>query len=203
MKCDPAKTLFIKQRRSIRRFLPKPVPDEVIQDILECARTAPSGHNAQPWLIGAVSDSARKNLIADLVINGRFIGQCAVCFAVFAERVSNYWLEDGCSATMNIITASTLHGIATCWVAGAGKSYGRDVADLLAVPRNYELVSLVAAGYPADSATSTKKPPGEVLFREAFDTEASAGGFSGPRPRKRNLRAVLRHRLRALVLKWL
>jgi nitroreductase len=38
-----------KKRRSIRRFKPDPVPDEIIQKILEAARWAMSGANGQPW----------------------------------------------------------------------------------------------------------------------------------------------------------
>jgi nitroreductase len=39
----------INRRRSIRKFKPDPVPDECITALLESARPAPSGCNAQPW----------------------------------------------------------------------------------------------------------------------------------------------------------
>ena len=40
----------IKERRSIREYLPKPIPREVLEDILDCGRLAPSARNIQPWL---------------------------------------------------------------------------------------------------------------------------------------------------------
>jgi nitroreductase len=45
-----------KKRRSIRRFKPDPVPDEIIQKILEAARWAMSGANGQPWEFIVVKD---------------------------------------------------------------------------------------------------------------------------------------------------
>ncbi|MGB4132227.1 MAG: nitroreductase family protein, partial [Tepidanaerobacteraceae bacterium] len=39
----------IKERRSIREYLPKPIPREVLEDILDCGRLAPSARNIQPW----------------------------------------------------------------------------------------------------------------------------------------------------------
>ncbi|MCJ7605382.1 MAG: nitroreductase family protein [Dehalococcoidales bacterium] len=40
---------FIRNRRTIRRFKPDPIPDEYIEKIIEAARWAPSGFNMQPW----------------------------------------------------------------------------------------------------------------------------------------------------------
>lgn len=39
----------IKHRKSVRKFLEKPVEDEKLNEILEAARLAPSGNNKQPW----------------------------------------------------------------------------------------------------------------------------------------------------------
>ncbi len=53
----------IKKRRSIRKFKPDPVPDELINRLLEAARLAPSGSNLQPWRFVVVkSKEARKKL---------------------------------------------------------------------------------------------------------------------------------------------
>ena len=49
-------------RRSVRRFLPTPVPNEQILAILAAASRAPSGVNAQPWLIHVVTGTARERL---------------------------------------------------------------------------------------------------------------------------------------------
>ena len=72
---------LVKNRRSIRRFKPDPVPDEYIEKIIEAARWAPSGYNSQPWEFLVVKDKGlrdrilqsidqHKNLIADVEATG-------------------------------------------------------------------------------------------------------------------------------------
>jgi len=39
----------IKSRRSVRKYLDKEIPKEILEDIVDCARLAPSGYNKQPW----------------------------------------------------------------------------------------------------------------------------------------------------------
>jgi nitroreductase len=57
---------LVKQRRTIRRFMPDPVPDEFVDKIIEAARWAPSGMNQQPWEFVVVKKPELKNQIADL-----------------------------------------------------------------------------------------------------------------------------------------
>jgi nitroreductase len=47
---------LLKQRVSVRSFQSKPIPEEVIQDLLEAARLSPSGGNEQPWIFGVITD---------------------------------------------------------------------------------------------------------------------------------------------------
>lgn len=56
----------IQNRRSIRRFKGDPLPREVLVEILEAARLAPSGKNLQPWRFVVVQGEARKELAACL-----------------------------------------------------------------------------------------------------------------------------------------
>ncbi len=55
---------FLRSRQSIRRFMPDPVSEEVIAQILETAMWAPSAHNRQPWRFVVVTDRTRKDSIA-------------------------------------------------------------------------------------------------------------------------------------------
>lgn len=161
-------TKFIKSRRSIRRFRMDPVPEEIIRDILECGSLAPTARNAQPWLLGAVTNQEIRHRLSDLAETGRFIRESPVCFALFTVSDEKYYLEDGCAATMNIILAATAHGLATCWVAGDKKEYAAKVRDLLHVPREYTLISLIACGYPNEEPQSRKKPLEEVVFFDKY-----------------------------------
>ncbi|CAJ37925.1 nitroreductase family protein [Methanocella arvoryzae] len=158
----------IKKRRSIRRFKNQPIPDDVLTEILDCARLAPTAINIQPWLIGCVTDKVQLERLANMADHGRFIKDSAACFAVFCEKGQKYYLEDGCAATMNIITAAAASGIGTCWVAGDKKEYVEAVRTLLEVPDKYTLVSLIAAGYPDEAPEKAKKSLAEVSFRNQY-----------------------------------
>lgn len=57
---------LMKKRRSIRRFKPDPIPDEYVTKVLEAARWAPSGANAQPWEFIVVKDQKTKDAMAEL-----------------------------------------------------------------------------------------------------------------------------------------
>lgn len=53
---------LVRNRHSVRSFLPDPVPDHVIRDVFETARWAASNNNSQPWHVAVVSGSARTRL---------------------------------------------------------------------------------------------------------------------------------------------
>lgn len=161
-------TDIIKARRSIRKYQAKPVPGAVVDDILDCARLAPTAINIQPWLIGCVTDKTLLERLAGLADHGRFIKNAAACFVVFCERGQKYYLEDGCAATMNVITAAAAKGIGTCWVAGDKKEYAEAARRLLNVPEQYTLVSLIPAGYPDEAPRKEKKKLDDVTFRDTF-----------------------------------
>ena len=56
----------VSSRKSIRRYKPDPIPDELIDKILEAARWAPSGENEQPWKLIVVKDPKTRNEIGQL-----------------------------------------------------------------------------------------------------------------------------------------
>jgi nitroreductase len=75
----------IEQRRSIRKFKSDPVPNEVITALLDAARLAPSGSNAQPWRFKIVKDSQTKKKLAEAAYNQSFIAQVPVVFVCCAD----------------------------------------------------------------------------------------------------------------------
>jgi PPOX class probable F420-dependent enzyme len=55
----------IRGRRSVRRYLDRPVPDELVDAVLEAARWAPSPHGRQPWRFAVISKTEMKSRLAD------------------------------------------------------------------------------------------------------------------------------------------
>ena len=164
-------TTVIKSRHSVRKFKPETVAEAVIKDVLECAAKAPSARNIQPWLFGVIRNKDTRAEIAGLTDNGRFIAESPVCFAVFGEKNETYYLEDCCAATENLILALQAHGVTSCWVAGDKKAYAAEIRILLGVPDTFTLVSLIAAGIPAEVIIARKKELKQIVFYEKFETE--------------------------------
>ncbi len=55
----------IRQRRSIRRYLPREVPEAVVFEVVEAAGWAPSAHNSQPWRFVVIQNARVKRLLAE------------------------------------------------------------------------------------------------------------------------------------------
>jgi nitroreductase len=157
----------LKTRRSIRAFTPQPVPREIIEDLVDCARLAPSAVNIQPWEFVAVTEPETLRGIAEATDHGRFIAEAPLCIAVLC-RDTKYYLEDCSAATCALLLAARAHGLGGCWVAGDKKPYGAAIGRLLGAPAEFKLVSLVAAGYPAEAPVKEKRSLAEVLHWEKF-----------------------------------
>ena len=155
----------------MRKYKSNPIEENILKDVLECARLAPTAMNEQPWLFGVITEKETLAKIADLTDHGKFIGDAVACFAIFGEKNAKYYLEDCCAATENIIIALQAYGIGSCWVAGEKKDYAESVRTLLGVPDRYTLVSLVPAGHPEDITLQKKKEIGKLSFFERYKEE--------------------------------
>jgi nitroreductase len=60
----------IRQRRAVRRYTDRPVPDDQLAELLRLALHAPTGHGAQAWGLLVVREPARREALADLVLRG-------------------------------------------------------------------------------------------------------------------------------------
>ena len=78
----------IKKRRSTRSFTGEPVSREMIMEMLEAARMAPSASNSQPWRFVAVTDNEEKKKLRQLCFNQTFIEEAGVDFIACADLSS-------------------------------------------------------------------------------------------------------------------
>lgn len=152
----------LKSRRSIRAYRRRPITREIIESIVDCGRLAATATNLQPWLFIAVENEPLRRSIAEATDYGKFIANAPICVAVFCRNVK-YFVEDGSAATQNILNAARALGLASCWVAGHQKPYAARIRDLLGLPAEYQLVSLVPVGYGAEEPKPEKRPLSDVL----------------------------------------
>ena len=78
----------IQQRRSIRKFRDEPVPTEMINELLEAARLAPSASNRQPWRFIVVTDPKERARLRQICWDQAFIEQAPVVFVCCADLTS-------------------------------------------------------------------------------------------------------------------
>ncbi len=157
----------LKTRRCVRAYTHEPVPREVIEELIDCARLAPTAHNVQPWEFVVVRDRAVLRQIAAVTDYGKFIVDVPVCIVVLCKD-TKYYLEDGSAATENILLAAHARGLGACWVAGDKKPYAARILDLVGAPAGYKLISLVPVGHPAEQSGQDKRALSDVLHWERF-----------------------------------
>lgn len=146
----------LKKRRSIRDYEEKEIPKEVLKEIINCARFAPTARNEQPWEFIVITEKETLKKMGDMAPNGSFIKDSVACIAVFCKD-TKYYLEDGSAATTYILLVAHALGIGSCWVAGDKKPYCGEIKNMLNVPKDYKLVSLVSLGYSTENVKEKRK----------------------------------------------
>jgi nitroreductase len=146
----------IKERRSVRRYKPDQIPDDILNRILETGRIAPSAKNIQPWHFIVVKNPEIKEMVADACRNQRFMAEASViiCGCALEDiawgRMGGYmssFAVDLAIAMEHMILAAANEGLGTCWI---GAFVEKDVKKILGIPDNVRVVALTPVGYPAE-----------------------------------------------------
>jgi nitroreductase len=75
----------IRKRRSIRRYQDKEVPPELIREVLEAARLAPSGSNLQTWKFKVVTDADTRKALREAAFGQKFVERAPVVIVACAD----------------------------------------------------------------------------------------------------------------------
>jgi nitroreductase len=155
---------LVRGRRSIRRYLEKPVEREKILTCIEAARLAPSADNVQPWRFLIIDDPNLKAQFAKEVFSGIYFvtkfAAKAPRLDIIANRIGKqiqnihyYYIDTGIAGEHIVLQAEEL-GLGTCWV---GWFNPRKARRFLKIPRKYKIVSLMAMGYYEKKPSREKK----------------------------------------------
>ncbi|MCL6465138.1 MAG: nitroreductase family protein [candidate division WOR-3 bacterium] len=165
----------VNRRFSVRAYKSDPVPDEVLNRILEAGRRAPSAKNYQPWKFIVVKDAAVRQALVPACRNQAFIAQAPVviCGCAIEElawkKMGGYWsaaVVDVAIALEHIILAATAEGLGTCWI-GAFKE--EEVRKVLGIPDGVKPVALTPLGYPAqEPKPQERKPLAEIVCFDRY-----------------------------------
>jgi nitroreductase len=159
----------IKTRRSVRRFKKERVPPNLLKEVLEAARWAPSARNGQPWRFIIIVDEDLKKRVANVTTAGKFLAEAPLGIAVAVNtRATRHPAEDGAAATMNILLAAHALGLGACWIGSYGSSYEEEVKRVLGVPEGWALLSIIALGYPDERPVSSRLDLKDLVYVNRF-----------------------------------
>jgi len=158
----------ITKRASIRQYLDKPIPKDLLEQLIDCGRRAPSARAVEPWEFIIITDKQVLGKLAGIAPNGKFIKDASVCIVIVCKE-TKYYLEDGCAATENILLMAADIGLGGCWIAGDKKDYADEVLSMLGVPGGIKLVSIISLGWPKEKVDQHKnRSLEEVIHWERF-----------------------------------
>ncbi len=165
----------IRTRRSIRKYKPKPVPDEKLKMILETARQAPSAANRQPWRFVVVRDAEKKKALAKVANNQTFLADAAAIVAAVGDpEVSKKWHDkDVMIAVEHMALAATALGYGTCWIGAFNED---EVKHLLNIPEGMHVIILLPIGMPDEKPPSRpRKDFSEIVYGEEYGKPFGTG----------------------------
>ena len=167
---------LIRSRRSVRRYLPDRVPDEVLQQILEAGRWAPSANNQQPWAFVVVQDEQVRRQVAQhatyyLARHAR-VDEAPVlivmCSQVRSRTPRTTARGDVSMAGMQMMLQAKALGVGTCWVDGLERD---EISKILRIPEYLQIVGLMTVGFPAETPPETpRKPLFEILHYDLYES---------------------------------
>lgn len=145
---------LLKSRRSIRVYQDRPIPNDLLLQILEAGRWAPTGANLQPWHSIVVTDPETRRRIGEvtrfLFIKSSHVEKAPVVIVLgFNTQKGKYGRYDVTLAGGNMMTMATNLGLGTCWIGAFDEL---KVKEILEIPENIEVIGLITLGYPGENA---------------------------------------------------
>lgn len=152
----------IKTRRSIRKYLDRPVPVEVIRDLLEAAMFAPSAGNEQPWQFIVLDERSLLDAVPRICPTAAMCHHSPtvilVCGDSTLEKYPDFWVQDCSAAIENLLLAAHALGLGAVW-AGIYPLKDRIAGfrKLLSLPEEITPFALVALGYPDEQPAAPQR----------------------------------------------
>ena len=154
-------------RRTVRKYLSKPVEWDKVGKILECGRFAPSSGNIQNWSFIAIMDEAKRVALANASLQQSWMASAPVhivvlCDVAKAERMYGvrgeklYASQNVAAAVENMLIAAHAQGLGACWVGAFDED---KVNSLVKANERQRAQAIITIGYPAET------PPCPAKFK--------------------------------------
>ena len=164
----------LKTRRSCRSYRPDPIPDEILDQILEAGTFAATGMGKQSPIMIAVTDKAVRDRLS--VMNAAVMGASGdpfygapVVIIVLADKNIRTCLYDGSLVIGNLMNAAHALGIGSCWIHRAKEEFeteeGKAILKNLGIEGDYEGIGHCILGYPAAPAKDPAPRKENYVYR--------------------------------------
>ncbi|MCK5426600.1 MAG: nitroreductase family protein [Thermodesulfovibrionia bacterium] len=163
----------VRERRSVREFLSKEIPESLIENLKEALVWAPSAGNLQARKFYFIFDRKKKSKLASAALNQSFIAKAPLVIVGctdshirlhYGERgVHLYTIQDVAASIMGMMLVAHEAGLGSVWV---GAFHDDEVSKILELPGNLKPVALVPIGYPS----SIPLAPPRVSREHAVET---------------------------------
>jgi nitroreductase len=161
--------------RQTRQFLDRPVPDDVLRQILDVGRWSGSSRNSQPWHFVVIRDQETLRRLAEIIPYGKFLAGAPLGITLVMDgQGTGQSFDAGRVAERMMVTAHAL-GLGAGVATMSDEADERRATELLGVPEGHSLGVALALGYPAPRDPTTPRRPGggrrplaEIVYDERF-----------------------------------
>ncbi|HKZ70484.1 MAG TPA: nitroreductase family protein [Anaerolineales bacterium] len=147
----------IRTKRATRNFSERPIPDEIVLQIVNAGRRAQSSKNTQPWRFIAIRDKTRLKALSETGTYASHLAGAALGVAILTTDPNARWsimFDAGQAAAYMQLEAWEL-GIGSCMAT----IYEPDrVRELLGFPADLHIRAAISFGYPVDEVTIAAPP---------------------------------------------
>ena len=160
------------QRYSCRAYKDNSIEKAKLANIIEAARLSPSAKNIQPWKLVLIQDKQKLSSLIN-VCKQEFPSKAPLVIAVCCNNLEHIMscghpssLADGFGMTMSILLQASAEGLGSCWLGAFNQE---KAAELINLPEDYSVLSLISIGYADDNPTTqTKKSTEEIVVYDNF-----------------------------------
>ncbi len=161
-------------RRSIRKYKPLEIPDNLVKQILQSAMNAPSAGNQQPWEFIIVT----KREILDTIMKAHPYSEMlaeapmalVVCGNEQKEEHKGYWVQDCSAATQNILIAARALGLGSCWLGVYPRQERLNpIKTILGLPAHVLPLCVIALGYPDEEKPTPDRYDTEKIHYDKWE----------------------------------
>lgn len=158
----------VRTMLAVREYQGRPIPEDVIDRIVEAGRLTGSASNGQPWHFVVVTERQTLQRLGEAVPTGSYVVGAPMAIVVAVERDNRFAVSDASRAIQSMLLTAWDAGVGSNWTGFTGMDRVRSILD---IPDHLDAIALLPFGYPAKERRAGKKnrrSPSEVASRERF-----------------------------------